>query len=361
MKKTLTVNLGGTIFNIDEDAYQLLDKYLSNLRIHFHKEEGSDEIMDDFEMRISELLNDKVRLGHNVITIEHIEEIITRMGKPEELFEEEQSDTNDEKSKFSNADFHSNKEQAPTKKRLFRDPDDKILGGVAGGFASYMGWDVTAIRVALLLLLFLTHGVIAPVYLVLWLIIPPAKTASEKLEMRGESITLENIGKTVTSGFEKVTDGVHDYVKSDKPRNIIQKLADVLVQIIGIILKLGFIIIAIIFAPVLLLLLFIFIVVICALIFGGGGLLYHLIPSVNWMMIADYPEIPLILGSIGCVLSLGIPLATVLYSVCSQIFKFKPITSGVKWTLLALWIIGVIVGIACGTYIGVNSWSNIRW
>ena len=61
MKKTLTVNLGGTVFHIDEDAYQLLDKYLSNLRIHFRKEEGSDEIMDDFEMRISELLNERVR------------------------------------------------------------------------------------------------------------------------------------------------------------------------------------------------------------------------------------------------------------------------------------------------------------
>ena len=63
MKKTLTVNLGGTVFHIDEDAYQLLDKYLANLRIHFRKEEGSEEIMNDFEMRISELFNERVRLG----------------------------------------------------------------------------------------------------------------------------------------------------------------------------------------------------------------------------------------------------------------------------------------------------------
>ena len=84
MKKTLTVNLGGTVFHIDEDAYQLLDKYLSNLRIHFRKEEGSDEIMDDFEMRISEL-NERVRLGYEVITIEQVEEVIKRMGKPEEI------------------------------------------------------------------------------------------------------------------------------------------------------------------------------------------------------------------------------------------------------------------------------------
>ena len=76
MKKTLTVNLGGTVFHIDEDAYQLLDKYLANLRIHFRKEEGSEEIMNDFEMRISELFNERVRLGYEVITIEHVEEVI---------------------------------------------------------------------------------------------------------------------------------------------------------------------------------------------------------------------------------------------------------------------------------------------
>lgn len=85
MKKTLTINLGGSVFHIDEDAYQLLDKYLSNLRIHFKKEEGSDEIMNDFELRISELFSERTRLGYQVISIEQVEEVIKRMGKPEEI------------------------------------------------------------------------------------------------------------------------------------------------------------------------------------------------------------------------------------------------------------------------------------
>ena len=80
MKKTFTVNLNGTVFHIDEDAYQLLENYLSNLRIHFSREEGSDEIMSDFEARISELLNERIRLGFNVITIEHVEEVIQPAG-----------------------------------------------------------------------------------------------------------------------------------------------------------------------------------------------------------------------------------------------------------------------------------------
>lgn len=194
MKKTLTVNLGGTVFHIDEDAYQLLDKYLTNLRLHFNKEEGSDEIMNDFEMRISELFNERIRLGYEVITIEHVEVVIKRMGKPEELFENENIQ---EENKNQNT---SNKENEG-KKRLMRDPDNKLLGGVAGGIAAYMGWDTTAVRLAMILLLFVPYAPIVIIYIILWLIMPLARTAADKLIMRGESVTLENIGKTVTDGF----------------------------------------------------------------------------------------------------------------------------------------------------------------
>ena len=114
MKKTLTVNLGGTVFHIDEDAYQLLDKYLSNLRIHFVKEEGTDEIMNDFEMRISELLSERIRLGFSVITIEHIEEVIKRMGRPEEIFDEDKEGGNEQQAHDSQA----GQSQTTTRRRL---------------------------------------------------------------------------------------------------------------------------------------------------------------------------------------------------------------------------------------------------
>ena len=154
MKKTLTVNLGGTVFHIDEDAYQLLDKYLANLRIHFRKEEGSEEIMNDFEMRISELFNERVRLGYEVITIEHVEEVIKRMGKPEELFEGEEEKEYKEEARTQ----AFQEEEIPRgPKKLMRDPDNRVLGGVAGGIAAYMGWDVTAVRLAMIILLFIPY------------------------------------------------------------------------------------------------------------------------------------------------------------------------------------------------------------
>ena len=161
MKKTLTVNLGGTVFHIDEDAYQLLDKYLSNLRIHFRQEEGSDEIMDDFEMRISELLNERVRLGYEVITINEVEEVIRRMGKPEEIFADEKHE------EYQEQENNHEKGTAQAKKRLMRDPDNRILGGVAGGFAAYMDWDPTLVRIGLFLLMFF-YGIMIPIYFLLW-------------------------------------------------------------------------------------------------------------------------------------------------------------------------------------------------
>lgn len=274
MKKTLTVNLGGTVFHIDEDAYQLLDKYLSNLRIHFRKEEGSDEIMDDFEMRISELLNERVRLGYEVITIEQVEEVIKRMGKPEEIFEEEEKSTDHEDNyRAQQQETHTQ----TTKKRLMRDPDNRILGGVAGGFAAYMDWDPTAVRIVLFLLMFF-YGITVPLYFLLWIIVPMARTATEKLEMRGQSVTVENIGKTVTDGFEKVSNNVNDFISSDKPRNFFQKLADVFVLVIGFILKFFIILAGIFLLPPLVLVVFILVVVTFALLMGGAGFIYNLSP-----------------------------------------------------------------------------------
>ena len=336
MKKTLTVNLGGTVFLIDEDAYQLLDKYLSNLRIHFRKEEGSDEIMDDFEMRISELLNERVRLGYEVITIEQVEEVIKRMGKPEEIFEEEEKSTDHEDNyRTQQQETHAQ----TTKKRLMRDPDNRILGGVAGGFAAYMDWDPTAVRIVLFLLMFF-YGITVPLYFLLWIIVPMARTATEKLEMRGQSVTVENIGKTVTDGFEKVANGVNDYMRSDKPRTFLQKLGDALVMIVGWFLKICLVIFAIICSPVL----FVFGVVFVALLFaaiavavGGGAALISFFPMADVVL----PTSPLsaIVMYIAGILLVGIPLVSLVWAIFSQIFKWQPMNSGLKWTLVILWIV----------------------
>ena len=213
MKKTLTVNLGGTVFNIDDDAYRLLDNYLSNLKMHFRKEAGADEIVDDIERRISELFAEKLSAGSQVITIADVEEVIARMGKPEDMEAEGESASADSGSTSAGGGYgagawNSNTAYGTTRRRLYRNPDDKMLGGVISGMAAYLGWDVTLLRLLLLVILICGVGTLIPVYIVCWLVIPEARTAAEKLSMRGEAVTVENIGKTVTDGFEKVANGV---------------------------------------------------------------------------------------------------------------------------------------------------------
>lgn len=342
MKKTLTVNLNGTVFHIDEDAYHLLDKYLDNLRIHFKREEGSDEIMNDFESRISELFNEKVRLGYQVITIGEVEEVIGRMGNPEEIFEEETT-TQTENGKKTTRESETVFVTGAPKRKLFRNPDDKILGGVASGIAAYFNWDPTLVRIILIALLFIIGPVLIPIYLVLWMIVPLARTASEKLEMRGESITLESIGKTVTGGFEKVSSKVDAYMTSGEPRSTLQKTGDVVVQIAGTILKLLGILAAVILTPVLLFVLFILIIVVFALLVGGSGYLVSLLPFTDWNGMAAFSDSVLWLGSIAVILAVGIPVGAVLYSIFAQLFRWKPVNQTVKWVFLALWIIGIVL------------------
>ena len=286
MKKTLTINLGGTVYHIDEDAYHLLDNYLANLRIHFHREEGAEEIVHDMELRISELFTDRLNEGKQVITIEDVEEIIARMGKPEDISGEENEET-----------FGPERQKGTAARRLFRNPDNKVLGGVASGLAAYMGWDVTAVRIILLIFAFFVRGMIL-VYIIAWIIIPTARTAPEKLAMKGIAINVENIGKTVTDGFEKV----NNYVRSDRPRSILQKIGEGIVAVAGFLIKFLLVFIAICCAPVLFVLLIVFFALLMAatgLIAALPAVLYAVMPAVNWATVGASPGLTVALSVAG--------------------------------------------------------------
>jgi phage shock protein PspC (stress-responsive transcriptional regulator) len=347
MKKTLTVNLGGVVFHIDEDAYRLLDEYLCNLKLHFRKQEGADEIINDIETRISELFSEKISMNTQVITIAYVEEIIERMGKPEELEGDrnDQDDLGENDTSDHGAKHSSYKEMGGIRKRLYRNPDDKLLGGVISGLAAYLGWDTTLFRLFFLIVLICGVGTLIPVYLVCWLIIPEARTAAEKLSMRGEEITIENIGKTVTDGFEKVANGVNDYMRSDKPRTFLQKLADAFVVVAGLILKACLVVFAIILSPLLFVLAIIFVVLVIAIVsvmIGGGAVLYSMVPAINWEYAPASPLVAII-ACISGVIIVGVPLFAIVFSILRQVLNWQPMVAGLKWTLLILWVIALIV------------------
>ena len=336
MKKTLTVNLGGTVFNIDEDAYILLDNYLNNLKYHFRHEDGAEEIVRDMEIRIAELFSEYITRGQQVITIENVEEVIARMGKPEEINSETDTDDADNTKQWEKSDASQS-----VKRRLYRNPDDKILGGVVSGLAAYFGWDTAWTRIAVLLCGIFLHGFILA-YIIAWIIIPLAHTATEKLQMRGEPVNMENIGKTVTDGFERM----NDYVHSDKPRTFLEKLGNAFFSVIGFIFKLLLIILAICLAPVVIVVL----IVLFALLMAATGvlastpaLLYYALPEVDWSMLTTSPA-PVIGLAVCALLVIGIPVVGLLQVILQSFKVWRPMATGVKVTLILLWIIAVAVG-----------------
>lgn len=344
MKKTLTVNLGGSVYHIDEDAYRLLDNYLNNLRLHFRKQQGAEEIVNDMEDRIAELFSEKITVSKQVITIADVEEIIARMGKPEDF-----GDPNETHESAKHTEQEGSAKQTTsrtsTARRCFRDPDNKMLGGVAAGFAAYMNWDPTAVRILMIVLIFIPYCPVVWLYLACWIFMPEARTAAEKLSMRGEAVTVENIGKTVTDGFERMTDGINSYVNSEKPRTLLQKIGDVFVSIVAFLLKLFLVALIIVFCPVLFVLAVVFVALVVALIgiaVGGGALLFNLLPSINWMPLETVSPWMTIVGAMAGVLLIGIPLAGLAYTILRQLFHWQPMGAVMKWSLFILWIIGLV-------------------
>lgn len=345
MKKTLTVNLGGTVYHIDDDAYRLLDNYLSNLKHYFRKQEGAEEIVNDIEMRIAELFAEKVAAGKQVIAVSDVEEIIARVGKPEDFgISDEDADSQKKTEQSASAGQSYTRTAAP--RRLFRDPDNKLLGGVASGLAAYFGWDITLARILMIILVFVPYCPMIILYIIGWIVIPEAHTAAEKLSMRGEAVTIENIGKTVTDGFERVADGVNNYMNSGKPRTFLQKVGDVFVSIAAVLFKIFLVALVIICCPVL----FVLAVVLVALVFAaiavavsGGALLYEMLPAINWMPVTSVSPMMTVFGTIAGVALIGIPLGAFLYTVLRQLFHWSPMGAGLKWSLLILWILGAVI------------------
>ena len=205
MNKTVNINLAGLFFHIDENAYGKLQRYLDAIRKSFTDAQGREEIIQDIEARIGELFNERVKNERQVIGLTEVDEVINIMGQPEDyrldedLFEDEPQPT-----------YASN-----TSKKLYRDTDASFIGGVCSGLGHYFQIDAIWIRVALILLTIFSWGGFILIYIAFWIFVPVARTTTEKLEMRGKVVNIDNIQRKVKEGFDTVADSVKnvDYVK----------------------------------------------------------------------------------------------------------------------------------------------------
>ena len=201
MKKTVKINISSIIFHLDEDAYQILQNYLTAINQRFASTEEGKEIITDIEHRIAEILQSKLSESKQVITSDDINEVIEIMGRPED-FEGEEENTSTHNPYYDKSS-----------KRLYRDPENRILGGVCSGIANYLNIDPIIIRILFFVLLF-AYGVIGIIYIVLWALLPAANTTAQKLDMRGEKLNISDIEKNVRKEYETVKDNLKNYKHS---------------------------------------------------------------------------------------------------------------------------------------------------
>ena len=242
MKKTININLAGTFFHIDEDAFGKLQRYLDAIRRSLIEPQGSDEIMRDIEARIAELFSEKIESNAQVISLKELDEVIAVMGQPEDYSVDEEL--------FEEPPTHSSAKARTSYKQLFRDVDNKFISGVSSGLGHYLGIDAIWVRLLWILLTFITSGVAIVIYILFWILVPPALSTADKLKMTGEAVNISNIEKKFKEGYETVADRVKnaDYdkygqkVKSgasgffDTLGNILLTILKIFVKFIGVIL-----------------------------------------------------------------------------------------------------------------------------
>ena len=234
MKKTITINLAGMVYHIEEDGYEILRKYIADIKRVFAKQEGVEEMVSDIEVRIAELFSERLSKNKEVVTLSDVEEVIAIMGSPNQFDE----DFDPEEEEASNDKTHQETFQKETSKRLYRDKDEGMLAGVSAGLAHYFKIDPVFIRIAWVLMVLL-GGSGALVYIIAWIAIPEAKTTAQKLQMRGQSANLDNIRafadsvkEEAKSGARRASQSIRNSMKSSN--NAVVNILKVFVKIFGI-------------------------------------------------------------------------------------------------------------------------------
>ena len=329
MKKTLTVNLNNIVFHIDDDAYEMLQTYLHEIAEHFQSDDEKNEIMNDIEARIAELFNEKLQKNKNVVNLTDVEEIIEVMGKPSQYADEDEEPKEPKSTK---------KQQQQKSRRFYRDPENAILGGIAGGLAAYFNIDVTWIRIFLVLLVFLGVGFIIPIYIVVWFVAPAALTASQRLEMQGEDVTVESIKTEINN--------VKNYMESDSFKQSATTVGEKIQDVLKWFFKIVFGFIGAVLGLVGVVLVGALILVLFFLIFEPS-VINGFAPDIitNWAVFSPEKMVMLI---ISLILVIGCPIFLLIYWAVRLVSGRHDAPRTASWVVLILWIAGMFMFYSVG-------------
>ena len=307
MNTTLTINLAGSAFYIDENAYSTLKNYLQSIEQNLGGGTDKKDVMHDIELRIAELFTDMRRQKHlDVVTIGMVRAVMEQLGKPDDFKEETEVNQVAEGPKQF---YH---------RKLYRDTDKQIMGGVCAGLGHWLGIDAIWVRLIFILCLLL-WGVTLPIYIILWLIIPEARTAAQRLDMRGEEPTVENI--------EKEVEQLRSRPESSGSGCLGTGLKIIVWCIAGFFLLMAGSIFYALFAGAMTLLPFGFL----GIFFTHG----------NWAAAVL---------AILIVMVIGIPVFAIVYAIVKSIRQGESISGKVMWTCLVLWLMAAVGSVVLGIY-----------
>ncbi|MDT8432255.1 MAG: PspC domain-containing protein [Bacteroidales bacterium] len=335
MKKAIKINLNGSIFHIDEDAYEMLKKYLDAISRHFSNKEEGEEILRDIESRIAELFQEKKKKEDEIISISLVKEVIEIMGDPEEIVDPVEDGTRGSGSTQSSYTGRS--------RRLYRDPENSVLGGVSGGLGAYFSIDPLIFRI-LFLVFFFFGGASILVYLILWIVLPKAETAAQKLEMHGEPVNVSNIEKKVREEYEATKENVKKAANSETAKKT-KKAAGNVFSEIGKIL--------ILFVKVMLILIG------TAFVISGIGIIVglisgtfiglHVFPfsdysfSLGDLLVPFSDPVSITLLMIALTLLFLIPVIAMIYGLVKLIFGIRTRNRGLMIGSTMLWFVALIM------------------
>jgi len=338
MKKTLTINLSGSVFHIDDDAYEKLHGYLNKITNHFGNDADAEEIVEDIEARIAEIFASKIKsAGDEVINLANVEEVIVIMGTPEAISNEEEEKTEKEK-------VTEKKTYRLKGKRLYRDSDDRVLGGVCSGLGAYFNIDPVIIRIIFVVAFFLPIGSSALIYIILWIVVPKAASTAQRLEMKGEVVNIDNISKSIKEEMQDVKENFRNYRSNPNyslGRSGVQEVGNVLVAILKVI---GTILLVILGIPFLVIGA-VALIVLFSLLFASHQVL-SFTPFENGF---DHLNLFLANGStlswiwIGLFLVISVPLIMLVYAGIKMVFRIKSRNHIFGSIIGGMFIVGIFI------------------
>ncbi len=340
MKRTFTINISGSIFHIEEDAYEILQQYLINLKNHFGSDEEGKEIISDIEARIAEIFTEKSPDEKKVITLERVNQVMETMGTPQDFAEEEGEE---EEAVTAGGDKR--------KRRLYRDPDHRVLGGVCSGLGAYFNMDAVILRIIFVVLFFATSGAAFLAYLILWIAVPKAKTTAQRLEMRGQEATVKNIEKSIREEFDDVKESYRKFKKSEtyaKGKKSMEGAGEVTYSVLKLVLKVAVIIIGVllIISGFLGLLGMISSLVIGHSFVQGWPMIWS--PEIHFPDFFNYFVEPgtVTFALIALGLLAGIPLLAILFIGSKLVFRYKSNNTAIGLSMVGVWLFALVALVA---------------